>query len=142
MSSPIRPLLRQLRPNGIVEVASLGLDRPGLIPLWFGESDLVTPEFIREAAAKALDEGKTFYTWARGIPELRQAIADFHRRTVGVAIDPERVTVPGAAMLAILMALHLRGRDRRQYRDRRPGLAEHLSCRASGRRGGPAGAAG
>lgn len=106
MKSPIRPLLRELRPNGIVEVASLGLDRPGLIPLWFGESDLVTPAFIRDAAAKALAEGKTFYTWARGIPELRQAIADYHRRTLNVAVDPERVTVPGAAMLAILMALN------------------------------------
>jgi aspartate aminotransferase len=106
MKSPIRPLLRELRPNGIVEVAGLGLDRPGLIPLWFGESDLVTPAFIRDAAAKALAEGKTFYTWARGIPELRQAIADYHRRSLNVAVDPERVTVPGAAMLAILMALN------------------------------------
>jgi len=83
----------------------LGLDRPGLIPLWFGESDLVTPKFIRDAAIKALDEGKTFYTWARGIPELRAAIAAFHQRTTGVLVDPERVTVPGAAMLAIALAL-------------------------------------
>ena len=105
MKSPIRPLLEQLRPNGIVEVANMGLDRPGLIPLWFGESDLVTPEFIRDAAARALAEGKTFYTYARGIPELRQAIAGFHQRTLGLAIDPERVTVPGAAMLSIVTAL-------------------------------------
>jgi aspartate aminotransferase len=105
MKSPLRPILGQLRPNGIVEVASVGLDRPGLIPLWFGESDLVTPPFIREAAIKALNEGKTFYTWARGILELREAIAQFHQRTLGVAIDPERVTVPGAAMLAIVTAL-------------------------------------
>ncbi len=105
MKDPIRPLLRQLRPNGLVEVANLGLHRPGLIPLWFGESDLVTPEFIRNAAIAALTEGKTFYTWARGIPELRQAIAAFHQRTLGIAIDPERITVPGAAMLAIVTAL-------------------------------------
>jgi aspartate/methionine/tyrosine aminotransferase len=105
MKSPIRPILGQLYPNRIVEVAHLGLDRPGLIPLWFGESDLVTPAFIRDAAAKALAEGKTFYTWARGIPELRQAIADFHHRTLGRVIDPERITVPGAAMLSIVMAL-------------------------------------
>ncbi|HXR94250.1 MAG TPA: pyridoxal phosphate-dependent aminotransferase [Rhizomicrobium sp.] len=105
MKSPFRPILGQLYPNRIVEVASLGLDRPGLIPLWFGESDLVTPKFIRDAAVKALDEGKTFYTWARGIPELRQAIAAFHQRTSGVMVDPDRVTVPGAAMLAIAMAL-------------------------------------
>jgi aspartate/methionine/tyrosine aminotransferase len=105
MNSPIRPILQRLRPNGLVEVANLGLGRPGLIPLWFGESDLVTPEFIRDATTRALAEGKTFYTWARGIPELREAIAGFHQRTLGVSIDPERVTVPGAAMLAIVTAL-------------------------------------
>jgi len=106
MKSPFRPILNQFYPNRIVEVASLGgLDRPGLIPLWFGESDLVTPKFIRDAAAKALDDGKTFYTWARGIPELREAIAAYHQRTLDVAIDPERITVPGAAMLAIVLAL-------------------------------------
>lgn len=106
MKSPFRPILSQFYPNRIVEVASLGgLDRPGLIPLWFGESDLVTPKFIRDAAAKALDDGKTFYTWARGIPELREAIALHHQKTLNVPIDPERVTVPGAAMLAIVLAL-------------------------------------
>ena len=106
MKSPFRPILSQLYPNRIVEVASLGgLDRPGLIPLWFGESDLVTPKFIRDAAAKALDDGKTFYTWARGIPELREAIAAYHQRTLDVPIDPERITVPGAAMLSIVLAL-------------------------------------
>ena len=52
-----------------------------MIPLWFGETDLVTPAFIRDAAKQALDEGRTFYTNARGIPPLREAIRDFHRRT-------------------------------------------------------------
>ncbi|MGH6828988.1 MAG: pyridoxal phosphate-dependent aminotransferase [Rhizomicrobium sp.] len=104
MTSPLRPLLGQLCPNGIIEVAKLGLDRAGLIPLWFGESDLVTPSFIREAAIKALNEGKTFYTWARGILELREAIARYHQRTLGVPVDPERITVPGAAMLSIVTA--------------------------------------
>ena len=95
---PVRRTIRGLTPNGLVEVANLGLDRPGLVPLWFGESDLVTPQFIRDATIRALTEGKTFYTWARGIPELRQAIAGFHQRTLGVSVDPERITVPGAAM--------------------------------------------
>src|SRR5690242_7171841 len=106
MKSPIRPVLSQFRPNGIVQVAHLGLERPGLIPLWFGETDLVTPAFIRDAAIKALEDGKTFYVWARGIPELREAIAKYHQRTLGRPIDPERVTVPGAAMLSIVMALN------------------------------------
>ena len=103
--SPIRPAIAQLEPNGIGRVAMLGLGDPDIIPLWFGESDLVTPAFIREAAKLALDEGRTFYTGARGILPLREAIAAFHTRTAGARIDVERITVPGAAMLAVVTAL-------------------------------------
>jgi aspartate/methionine/tyrosine aminotransferase len=83
----------------------LGLGDPDIIPLWLGETDLVTPEFIRAAAAGALAEGRTFYTHARGILPLRQAICDFHKRVTGADIAVERVTVPGAAMLAVVTAL-------------------------------------
>src|SRR5262249_42768467 len=57
------------------------------------------------AAKKALDEGRTFYTNARGIPGLREALRDFHRRTLDVDVPLERITVPGAAMLAVITAL-------------------------------------
>jgi aspartate/methionine/tyrosine aminotransferase len=76
-----------------------------MIPLWFGETDLVTPKFICDAAKQALDDGKTFYTFARGIVPLREAIRDFHRRVLNVDIDMERITVPGAAMMAVTCAL-------------------------------------
>ena len=102
---PIRSAIATIEPNGIGAVATLGLGNPDVIPLWFGESDLVTPAFIREAAKKALDDGKTFYTFARGIPALREAIGDFHRRTAGADIDLERISVPGAAMLGVVTAL-------------------------------------
>ena len=68
--SPIRPAIRNLAANGIAQVAGLGLGDPDIVPLWFGESDLVTPKFIRDAAVKALDEGKTFYSGQRGILPL------------------------------------------------------------------------
>jgi aspartate/methionine/tyrosine aminotransferase len=103
--SPIRPEILGLKPNGIGEVSSGGLGRPDIIPVWFGESDIVTPDFIRNAAKKALDDGKTFYTFVRGIPELREAVAAFASRQAGTPIDPERVTVPGAAMLCINIVL-------------------------------------
>jgi aspartate/methionine/tyrosine aminotransferase len=102
---PIRPQIRALDLSGITKVSLLGLGDPDVLPLWFGESDLVTPPFIRQAAIRALEEGKTFYTFARGIPQLRQAIADFHRRTLGVEIELNRVTVPGAAMLGVTASL-------------------------------------
>jgi aspartate aminotransferase len=103
--SPVRPSILNLEPNGIGLVSAIGLGEPDIIPLWFGETDLVTPAFIRDAAKRALDEGRTFYTNARGITPLRQAIREFHLRTVDADIALERITVPGAAMLAVVTAL-------------------------------------
>ncbi|HEX2591104.1 MAG TPA: pyridoxal phosphate-dependent aminotransferase [Rhizomicrobium sp.] len=105
MPSPIRSQIASLKPNGIAAVALLGLGEPDIIPLWFGESDLVTPTFIRDAATKALEGGKTFYSNSRGVPGLRDALRDFHKRTTGADIAVERITVPGAAMLAVVTAL-------------------------------------
>jgi aspartate aminotransferase len=105
MNSPIRPDILALEPSGLARIFELGRGVPGLIPLWLGETDLVTPKFIRDAAITALEDGKTFYINARGLPQLRQAIADLHQRTTGVPVDVARVTVPGAAMLAVVSAL-------------------------------------
>ena len=55
---PIRPVIRALEPSGITKVTALGLGNPDILPLWFGETDLVTPPFIRQAAAKALEDGR------------------------------------------------------------------------------------
>jgi aspartate aminotransferase len=105
--TPIRPAIEALEPNGIGLVAMTGLGDKDLIPLWFGESDLVTPAFIRDAAKAALDDGKTFYTQSRGIPALRAAIAAYHKRTTGADVDIERISLPGAATLAVVTALQV-----------------------------------
>ncbi|MBU6473839.1 MAG: aminotransferase class I/II-fold pyridoxal phosphate-dependent enzyme [Alphaproteobacteria bacterium] len=104
-SSAIRPAILAMQQNGIGTVSSLGLGDPDIIPLWFGETDLVTPAFIREAAKRALDEGRTFYSGARGIRPLRQAVAEFYRRVLGVEVDVARISLPGAATLALVTAL-------------------------------------
>jgi aspartate aminotransferase len=57
---PIRREIAALELSGITRVAMGALGDPDVIPLWFGESDIVTPGFIREAAKRALDEGHTF----------------------------------------------------------------------------------
>jgi aspartate/methionine/tyrosine aminotransferase len=103
--SPIRPAVQNFTPNGIGVVSATGLGDPDIIPLWFGETDLVTPDFIRDAAKRALDEGKTFYTHARGIMPLREALRDFHKRIEGVDLDQDRISIPGAAMMAVTSAL-------------------------------------
>jgi aspartate aminotransferase len=103
--SPVRPAIAAIRPNDIGRVAYLALGEPDLLPLWFGETDLKTPDFICDAAKKALDDGYTFYTHARGIAPLREAIRDFHHRTLNADIALDRITVPGAAMLSVVLAL-------------------------------------
>ena len=76
-----------------------------LTPLWLGETDLVTPAFIREAAKKALDEGRTFYSGARGIRPLRAALSDYYARLLDVSVDARRISLPGASTLAMVTAL-------------------------------------
>ena len=58
-----------------------------------GEPDFDTPQHIKDAAAKALADGFTKYTPAAGIPELRQAIADKHKRENGLTYKPSQVIV-------------------------------------------------
>ncbi len=105
MTSPIRPEIRAMRVNPIAEIAQLAWKVGGVTPLQYGEGDLVTPEFIREAAKRALDEGKTFYTYPNGIPELRAALKTYTDRLYDLDIAPARFTVPGSAMLAIANTL-------------------------------------
>src|SRR4029077_3467965 len=76
----IRPAIEALPASKIGEVAMVGFGDPAVVPLWFGEGDLPTPSFIADAAVAALRDGQTFYTHKRGIPALRQAIAEYLTR--------------------------------------------------------------
>ena len=91
--------------SGIVTVVNHGRLKPGLIPLWAGEGDESTPEFISRPAADALLAGETFYTWQRGIPELRQALADYHARLFGKQLPLDAFCVTGSGMQAIKIAI-------------------------------------
>src|SRR5437868_895213 len=58
-----------------------------------GEPDFATPQHIKVAAAKALADGFTKYSPAAGIPELRHAIADKHKRENGLTYKPSQIIV-------------------------------------------------
>jgi aspartate/methionine/tyrosine aminotransferase len=103
----IRPEAGLAPSSGIVDVVNRGRGKPGLIPLWVGEGDLPTPAFITEAATRSLAAGETFYTWQRGIPELRQAIAAYHDRVYGGSHQAERFFVTGSGMQAAQIAARL-----------------------------------
>jgi aspartate/methionine/tyrosine aminotransferase len=91
--------------SGIVEVVNYARGRDGLLPLWVGEGDLPTPDFISRAAMDALAAGETFYTWQRGIPELRQALSDYYARHFGISLSAEHFYVTGSGMQAIQIAV-------------------------------------
>ncbi len=103
--STLRRETREAPDSGIVEVFNYGRGRDGLIPLWVGEGDLATPDFICEAAARSLQAGETFYTWQRGLPELRAALARYHARQFGRVFSPERFFVTIGGMHAIQIAV-------------------------------------
>ncbi|MEQ8232343.1 MAG: pyridoxal phosphate-dependent aminotransferase [Gammaproteobacteria bacterium] len=103
----LREEIEALEQNGITRVAMSRLGDPAVIPLWFGEGDAVTPEYIRTAAKQALDDGYTFYGHMRGRAELRAAIKFYLDRLYGIDLDPDRLTVPGSTMLAVTMAVQM-----------------------------------
>ncbi|HEX5934280.1 MAG TPA: pyridoxal phosphate-dependent aminotransferase [Pseudorhizobium sp.] len=91
--------------SGIVEVITYARGREGLIPLWAGEGDLPSPDFVNQAASEALLGGETFYTWQRGIPELRDALSRYYNRHFGHALSGEHFYVTGSGMHAITLAV-------------------------------------
>ncbi len=60
----------------------------GVLRLYFGESNLPTPDYIKQAAIRAMQDGFTFYTENAGLPSLRRALADYYGRMQGVELDP------------------------------------------------------
>ena len=71
----------------IRELAEIAMTMDGVLKLYFGESNLPTPQFIKDAAVQALRQGHTFYTENAGYPSLRRAIAEKYRELHGVDLD-------------------------------------------------------
>ena len=101
----LSPQARLAPESGIVEIFNHGRHREGLIPLWAGEGDTPTPEFIREAASASLAAGHTFYTYNRGIPDLRRALSDYYARHFGKLLSAEHFYVVGSGMQAIKLSI-------------------------------------
>ncbi|MCO4318777.1 pyridoxal phosphate-dependent aminotransferase [Phyllobacterium sp. 21LDTY02-6] len=91
--------------SGIVAVMNHGRRQENVIPLWAGEGDLPTPDFIRDAANRGLANGETFYTWQAGIPELRQALSDYYHRHFALRLPVEHFYVTGSGMQSIQLAI-------------------------------------
>ncbi|RQT68889.1 pyridoxal phosphate-dependent aminotransferase [Burkholderia cepacia] len=101
-----RDVVHALRPSLIREVANAGFGVPDMLPFWFGESDRVTPDFIRDAATTALRDGETFYTHNLGTAPLRDAIAAYVSARHG-ATAADTVAVTSSGVSALMLAAQL-----------------------------------
>ncbi len=89
----------------VMEKAS-EMERRGehVIHLEVGEPDFDTPQCIKDAAIKAIVDGKTHYTHSLGLMELREAIAEYYRNRYKVTICPEQILVTSGTSPAMLLA--------------------------------------
>lgn len=99
-----RPAVQSLRRSLIREVANAGMDRKDVLAFWFGESDQPTPTFIRDAAASALAEGRTYYTHNLGRPDLRAALSTYLGDLHGAPIGVDRLAITSSGVSALMLA--------------------------------------
>jgi aspartate/methionine/tyrosine aminotransferase len=92
----------------LVRAKALEAQGRNIVHLEIGEPDFKTPRHIVDAAIQALDEGWTHYGPAQGLPELREAIADYVSASRGIPVDPDRVcVVPGGKPIIFFPMLAL-----------------------------------
>jgi aspartate/methionine/tyrosine aminotransferase len=85
---PIASSVQNVPASKIRALADIAFSMEGVLRLYFGESNAPTPQFIKKAAAQALEDGYTFYTENAGLPSLRRAIAEKYEEIHGVKLDP------------------------------------------------------
>jgi aspartate aminotransferase len=94
--------------SGIREIANLAIVTPGAIRLDVGQPDFATPQHIKDAGKRAIDENKTFYTQTQGLASLREKLVDKLARVNGIVSAPDRVAIgPGGvgAIAAVLASV-------------------------------------
>jgi len=90
----------------IRELAELAMSMDGVLKLYFGESNLPTPEFIKRAAQKAMADGFTFYTENAGLPSLRKALARYYQELHRVELDPaSEIVITASGVQALHLAI-------------------------------------
>lgn len=89
MESYISRTVKTIPPSGIRKFFDLVSQSDDVISLGVGEPDFVTPWHIREACLYSLERGYTMYTSNSGLPELREEIALYEKRKIGVEYEPE-----------------------------------------------------
>ncbi|WP_280150635.1 pyridoxal phosphate-dependent aminotransferase [Piscinibacter sp. XHJ-5] len=99
----MRTVIERLPASKIREVANAGMGRTDVLAFWFGESDEVTPSFVRDAAIESLHRGETFYAQNLGLPPLREALSAY-TSALHPAVPAERIAVTSSGVNALMLA--------------------------------------
>jgi aspartate/methionine/tyrosine aminotransferase len=100
----MRQIVEDLPGSKIREVANAALGRADVLAFWFGESDETTPEFIRAAAVRSLEQGETFYSHNLGLLELREALARY-ASSLHKEVTADRIAVTSSGVSALMLAM-------------------------------------
>lgn len=93
--------------SGIRKMFDLAAQYPEAIKLTVGEPNFDTPQYIKEAAKKAIDEGQTHYAPNAGIPELREAVADKYRKRYWEGYTKDHVIITVGTMEGLMLSMML-----------------------------------
>ena len=106
MQATVSSSAQAVAPSRIRELAEIAMTMEGVHKLYFGESNLPTPEFLKQAAAQAMAAGFTTYTSNAGLLSTREALAAYYAKHHGVTLDPTReIIVTSSGVQALNLSI-------------------------------------
>jgi aspartate/methionine/tyrosine aminotransferase len=102
----ISPSAQRVPRSRIRELADIAMSMDGVLRLYFGESSVPTPDYIKQAAVRAMAEGFTYYTENAGLPSLRRALAEHYAELHKVDLDPAgEIVITASGVQALSVAI-------------------------------------
>ncbi len=100
-----KKIVRNMPDNPGAEILRYGWRKKNILSLGQGEGSDPTPDFIIQAANKAMNEGKTFYGPVLGQPALRRGISQYYKKIFNVDIAEEQIFITGSGTTAMHLSL-------------------------------------
>ncbi len=106
MKNLLNPTIQDIQISGIRKIADKIKTYENVVSLTIGEPDFQTPEFIKEAGKKAIEDNYTFYAPTAGLYETRVAATNFLKRRYDLVYNPSsEVIITNGSTESIFMAL-------------------------------------
>ncbi len=100
-------LTELISPFIVMDILQEARQIPGAVHLEVGEPDLPPPPGVVQSYTKAIKDRKFYYTPAKGLPELREKIAEHYQRTYSIEVSPDRIIITPGTSGAFLVAIAL-----------------------------------